>query len=372
MMLSKKIPRWLATVSVPMACLGFGLSGCSEQSQAPEARLRPVRFMSVDDVKGSRGRTFSGTSKSSLESRLSFKVSGTVTSLPVQIGQRLAAGDSIAELDAAGYVLQRQQAQATLVEAQANNRRADANYARTKGLYANENASLNDLEAARAQAESAIAVVAAATKALEIAKLNVSYTRLMAETDCSIASLGVEINENVQAGQTVAVVSCGDSYEVTLNLPESLIGSVSQRTPVSIEFGAIPGVTLAGEVTEVAVATAGAAAFPVVIRVVTSHPALRSGLAANVTFQFDAQANMEDTVVLPVNLVINDTQGTFVFVVEPEGDSGEAIVRRRAVVLGELTQAGVEVLSGLSAGDDVVTAGLSVLRDGQRVLVSRL
>lgn len=364
--------RPLPMMAIVVGLMGLGLSGCSEQTQEFEARLRPVRFMAVSDAKGFRGRTFSGASKSSQESRLSFKVSGTITSLPVQIGQRLGRGDSIAELDAASYVLQKQQAQAALIEAQANNRRASANYARTKGLYANENASLNDLEAARAQAESAAAVVAAAAKALEIAKLNVSYTRLVAETDCSIASLGVEINENVQAGQTVAVVSCGDSYEVTLNLPESLIGSINQRTPVSIEFGAIPGVALEGEVSEVAVATAGAAAFPVVIRVLTQHPALRSGLAANVTFQFDTQTGVKDSVVLPVNLVVNDTQGTFVFVVEPEGDTGEAIVKRRAVTLGELTQDGVEIQSGLTNGDRVVTAGISVLRDGQRVLVPRL
>ena len=65
--------------------------------------------------------------------------------VPVQIGQRLNAGDLIAEIDSASYVLQVQQAQASLVEAQANDRKATADYQRAKGLYANDNASLNDL-----------------------------------------------------------------------------------------------------------------------------------------------------------------------------------------------------------------------------------
>ena len=148
--------------------------------------LRPVRYMTLGDQSQLRDRSFSGTSKSSRESRLSFKVSGTVTNVPVQIGQRLRAGDLIAEIDPASYVLQAQQAQASLIEAQANDRRAAANYERTKGLYANDNASLNDLESARAQAESAEAVVGSATKALEIARLNASYTKLKAASDCSI------------------------------------------------------------------------------------------------------------------------------------------------------------------------------------------
>lgn len=345
------------------------LVACGDPEAPAEERLRPVRYVTVDDGGNFRNRSFSGTSKSSTESRLSFKVSGTVINVPVQIGQRLAAGDLIAEIDPASYVLQVQQAQASLVEAEANNRRAAANYDRTKGLYANDNASLNDLESARAQAESAEAVVASASKALEIARLNASYTKLRADSDCSIASVDVEVNENVSPGQQVALVSCGDTYEVTLDLPESLIGGVNSGTPVSVRFGAIPGEVFEGTVAEIAVASArDSAAFPVVIRITGSHPALRSGLAADVTFQFDSTAS-QGGVVLPVSAVINDPGGTYVFIAEPAAVAGEAVVTRRPVDLGELTQAGVEIVDGLEIGDRVITAGITVIRDGQRVLL---
>jgi RND family efflux transporter MFP subunit len=350
-----------------IATLIFG--ACGGPDDAVEERLRPVRYVTVSDDNVFRDRSFSGISKSSRESRLSFKVSGTVINAPVQIGQRLNAGDLIAEIDSASYVLQAQQAQATLIEAQANDRRARANYDRTKGLYANSNASLNDLELARAQAESASAVVRAASKALEIARLNVSYTKLTADTDCSIASLDIEVNENVASGQQVAAVSCGDAYEVTVDLPESLIGDVDELTPVSVRFGSIPDQQFSGVVSEVAVASAaGSAAFPVVIRITGNQPLLRSGLAADVTFQFYS-AVAQGGFVLPVTAVIRDPQGTFVFVAEPEGIDGEAVVRRRAVTLGELSQLGIEVVEGLEIGDLVITAGISVIRDGQRVLI---
>ena len=357
----------LFTILVAMLVLG----ACGKSDEAIEERLRPVRFVTVSDASDFRNRSFSGTSKSSRESRLSFKVSGTIKNLPVQIGQRLKAGDLIAQLDAASYVLQAQQAQATLVEAQANDRRATANYERTRGLYANSNASLNDLESARAQAESASAVVGAASKALEIARLNASYTKLTADSDCSIASLNIEVNENVASGQQVAAVSCGDAYEVTLDLPESLIGSVDEWTPVTIRFGAIPDAEFSGEISEIAVASgAGAAAFPVVIKIIGSHQSLRSGLAADVTFKFDSAASQGGGYVLPVNSVIYDPSGTFVFVAAPGETAGEAVVRRRDVTLGELTQSGIEIAEGLAVGDRVITAGISVIRDGQRVLAA--
>ena len=345
------------------------LLACGEKEAPPEEQLRPVRFVTAAAGDGTRSRSFSGVSKSKSESRTSFKVAGTVTSVPVQIGQRLSAGDVIAELDRATYELQAQQAQAALVEAQANNRRAAANYERTKGLYANDNASLNDLESSRAEAESAEAMVEAAEKSLQIARLNVSYTRLTADTDCSIASLDVEVNENVAAGQQVAVVSCGDEFEVTMDLPESLIANVELGTAATIKFGALPSVEFSGEVSELAVASAaGTAGFPVVIRVLDASSALRSGLAADVTFHFDAN-DMAGTFVLPVSAVVNGTDGTYVFIAEPSAD-GEATVRRRAVDLGELTQQGIEVVDGVDDGDRVITAGISVIRDGQRVLLS--
>ncbi len=61
-----------------------------------------------------------------------------------------------------------------------------------------------------------------------------------------------------------------------------------------------------------------------------------------------------------------DRQGRFVFVLEASGE-GRGLVRRRQVTLGEIRGTGVEVLSGLRAGERIVTAGLRRLTDGQEV-----
>ncbi len=363
-----KLPYGALLAKQPALCLMvLFLWACDTAPEADEELLRPVRYLTIADNVSGRDRTFSGILKSTRESRLSFKVAGTVTDLPVQIGQRLDEGDLVAELDSESFALQVEQAQASLVEAQAGERNAQSTYDRTKGLYANDNASLNELDAARAAAEAAAAQVRAATKALEIARLNLSYTRLTAAEDCSVASVDIEVNENVSAGQQVGVVSCGASFEVELGVPESLIANVDQTTPATVSFGAIEGVDFTGEVTEVS-AAGSAAVFPVVVRINEDHPSLRSGLAADVTFQLGTSAR-SSTFVLPLASIINDPDGVYVYIAEAADSDGEAVVTRRAIALGELTQDGVEVVDGLSPGDNVIIAGVSVIRPGQRVLV---
>ena len=199
--------------------------------------------------------------------------------------------------------------------------------------------------------------------------MNESYTRLVADDNCSIASIDAEVNENVSAGQQVIAVSCGDEFEITLDLSESVIGSVDEYTPVSVVFSAIADTVFTGLVSEVAVAaTSNLAVFPVVITIVEKHPALRSGLAADVTFQFDTSMEGQG-IVVPVAAVMRSPAGTYVFIAEHDVEDGQALVVRRAVTLGELNQSGVEVLEGLSVGDRVITAGLSVIREGQLVLI---
>jgi RND family efflux transporter MFP subunit len=155
--------------------------------------------------------------------------------------------------------------------------------------------------------------------------------------------------------------------EISLDLPGSIIAGIDQNATVSILFSAIPGVQFSGSVTKVSTA-ANSAAFPVVVQVHEKHPSLRSGLAAEVTFQLDVPSDVS-SYVLPVAAIINDPNGTFVFIAEPDGDTGQALVTRRDVKLGELTRIGVEILDGLSPGDRVITAGVSVIREGQRVLI---
>ncbi len=341
-------------------------ASCGEEEKAPEPVIRPVRYQQVFSTGGSRERVFSGTSQAALESKLSFKVSGTVSRVAVKVGDAVVVRQLIAQLDPKDYELQVQEAEAALSSAGAQARNAQRNLVRVRALYENHNASRNDLDAAQAAATSAGAQVRSAEKRLELAQSQLSYTRLVSPVKGSIAAVTVEENENVSPGQPVALLTSGSQLEVEVAIPEILIAQIREGDEVAIAFDAIQNKRFSGVVTEVGVAATGmATTFPVTVRLSRTDPDCRPGMAAEVTFRFGSADSRERILVLPV-AVGEDRQGRFVFVVE-SAEGGFGVVRRRAVAVGELTADGIEIMEGLKDGDLVVTAGISRIRDEQKV-----
>jgi len=364
------------SIALPWALLVVmgGLAGCASTEQraqpAPEP-LRPVRYVVARAYTAERERTFTGSARAGVESKLSFKVPGTLRRRAVNVGDRLRSEAVIAELDDKDYRLKVQQGAAALNQAKAAARNASANYGRVRSLYENNSASRSDLDGARAAAEQAEATVQLLERQLEQANLQVTYTRLTAPADCAVAALLAEVNENVAAGQAVALVTYGGHTEVQVSVPETVIGRVEKGMPVQVTFDALPGKTFAAVVTEVGIsATTVATTFPVTVRLVEGDDgSVRPGMAASVVVRFDAGDGRQRWL-LPSFAVSEDDAGRFVFVVERDPDHArQGTVRRRAVTVGALTAGGMELLTGLADGDLVVTAGVSKIHDG---LVVRL
>ena len=154
--------------TIAFVILTLAWLGCEKEKKAPEV-LRPVRFETVYATGGDRARTFAGMSQAGQESRLSFKVAGTIKRIAVSLGDAVQPRSLIAELDPSDYRLQVQQAEASLDAARAQERNAEAAYERVRQLYETNSASRNDLDAARAGQESASAQVKALSKQLELA-----------------------------------------------------------------------------------------------------------------------------------------------------------------------------------------------------------
>lgn len=342
-------------------------AGCRQEAAVPPAEvIRPVRYEVVVAAGGGQERTFVGTAQAGLESKLSFKVAGTVERLAVKVGERVKKGQLLASLDARDYELQVQQADAALAQASAEERNAARNYDRVRQLYENNNASRNDLDGARAGAESAGAAVQSAARQLELARRQLSYTRLTTPFDCAVASVDVEERENVRAGQTVVRVNCGDQPEVEVAVPESLITQIRPGDEVTVRFDALPGRSFAAAVNEVGIATGrSTTTYPVTVGLREADPAILPGMAAEVVFHLDRGAETGGVLVAPA-AVGEDRDGRFVFVVEATGE-GLAVAHRRPVTVGELRGDHLTVLDGLAPGEKVVTAGVSRITDGQTV-----
>ena len=353
------------TVSSGLAALLL-FAGCGAEPPPAEEVLRPVRFTVVYAGGAERTRVFSGVARAGVESNLSFKVSGLVQRVSVSVGARVRAGQVIAEIEPTDYELKVQDTEASLAQARSQARNAVANYDRMQALYENNSASRAELDAAQSQKESTAAQVASSEKKLELAELQLSYTRLAAPLDGAIAAVPVEMNENVNAGQTVAVLSAGERPEVEVTIPEILISSIEGGQKVLVALDALGDDRLPGIVTEVGVSSAGfATTYPVKVRLDAADDRIRPGMAAEVYFSFEASAGGRN-IVLPPLAVGEDTQGRFVFVLEDHGD-GTATTHRRGVTVGDLTSDGLEVRSGLEDGERVVTAGVTRIQDGQKV-----
>ena len=367
------IPKQIAKSAFAVAGLAFawlGLNWLVAATSTEPARsqplVRPVRYVTVSKTGGLRTRIFSGVARAGAESSLSFRVSGTVTDLATGVGDQLRAGSLIAELDRVDFELQVRETEAALRQAMAIARNSAAELRRARNLYENDNASRTDLDAAVAASESANAQVELIEKRLELAQRQVDYTSLVAPVDGDIASVLVEVNENVASGQPVVVLASGAAPEVDFVVPEGLIRQIHKSSPAWVVFDAIPSVRFPGVVTEVGVkATATGTMFPVTVRLDAEASHVRSGMAAEVAMEFGASDRLA-RFVLPSHAVAEDRDGRFVFVAERAAD-GLASVSRRPVTVGTFATGGIEIIAGLSDGEAVVTAGVSRLRDGDRV-----
>lgn len=357
--------RTLRTFIIP---IGMSLVfGCGGDETATEV-LRPVRYTQVFSTGSSRDRSFSGVAQARVESRLSFRVAGSIQRVTVDVGDQVRLGQLLAELDPEDYRLQSEQAEAALSRARAEARNASANFDRVRQLYENNNASANQLDQARAGSESADAQVRSAENRRDGARLQLSYTRLTAPAAGQVASVDVEASENVRAGQPIVLLTSASELEVEVAVPEVLISRVREGEGVNVAFDALPGSVFAAEVTEVGVVSGGfATTFPVTVRLTQAVDGLRSGMAAEVTFRFET-TDGRDRIIVPASAVGEDRDGRFVFVLQ-RLETGIGMTIRRPVTVGELTADGFEVLEGLVDEELVVTAGVSRIRDSLRVTV---
>lgn len=348
-----------------LACICI-VSSCSEPEELQKRQL--VRYEEVKSASGTQPRSFSGQTKASIESRLSFRVPGIIELLPVKVGDEVFVGDVIAKLDNTDYLLQVEEAQAALLEAIARERQATADYKRMRELYESKSASKAELDAARAKAESSTASADASEKKVELAKSQYGYATLRAPIDGHIATVDVEVNENVSTGQTIVTLNSRANLEVVVAIPELLISQVSNGDQVIVTFDALPAAYFKAVVSEVGVASGVATTYPVTVQLESTPPGMLSGMAAEVVFMFKVSDTAE-TIYIPSQAVMgNEDAQRYVFSLLL-GKENTGTVQKKMVTIGQLTNEGIEITSGLKPGELIVTAGIQFLTDGQEVEV---
>jgi RND family efflux transporter MFP subunit len=341
------------------------LFSCQEKQESVEI-IRPVRTKQVFSTGGARSRAFTGVVKSGSESRLSFKVPGTVQQVFVEIGDKVKKGNLLVKLDPTDYDIQVKEAENARDLARASEVQAKANYDRIRALYENRSASKSALDAARATYESAHEQDNIAKKRRKLARRQLEYTELRAPVAGAVSEVRIEENENVQAGQTVIIFTSGSKMEVQITMPELLIAQVNEGDEVIVSLDAVSGKSFKANVTEVGISsTSFSTTYPVIVQLTESDPDIRPGMAAEVSFEFKATGENQG-IIIPLVAVGEDRLGRFVYVVEP-ADSGFGIIHKKSVTIGQLESENITVVEGLEDGEYLVIAGVSKITEGQKV-----
>lgn len=381
------------------------------------ATIRPVKVMVIQSESATRTRQYPGVVAPATETRLAFRVGGPLIRFDVKIGQRVHKGDLIAQIDPRDYQIQVRRLMASFAEARAALKamktgarpediasltaehgaalsrlnEARLNFERYERLYKAHAAAKATFDNAQAAFDTAKAAAEAAEKALEKARKGarvedieamearitgisvaladarnrLADTRLTAPFDGVIHQKFVENFETVADGTPIVSFFDTNRPEVTIRVPESVIAHPERITRVTSTLDLFPQTVLSGEIKEIGTrAEAANQSYPLTVSLTALEPMdIHPGMAATVQVSIATDANTSG-LFLPLAALANHTGDTSkVFILDPETQTVHPV----PVATGQVREDRIEILKGLSEGDEVVSAGARFLRPGQKV-----
>ena len=380
----------------------LSLAGCgNEKDKEVVVKKNPryVRYTVAENGVKEYNRVFSGNLISETESKMSFRVDGTIEKKYFKLGDYVKAGQLLAELDSKNYTLEKEnataqfrsakaglaQAEAQLKSAEASFINAKNEYSRIEKLYYDDNVSKSDYDAAKANRdvseaqlaqyaaykESAEANLKASEMQLAQSELKLSYTKLIAPRDGYIVSEDKEVNETVATGTPAYTISIGNEMKLETFIPENLIGLLKKGEEVQVEVNAVSGKIYRGEIVEIgSSSTAYGNSFPVNIKIIEKDDLLKPGMSGKVSFDFSNDKNNKGETVLPLSALDQDPSDKMYVYTVTDIEDGVGIVKKSIVNIGKTYADGIEVLDGVNPGDYIVTSGVTQIVEGQEVSIS--
>ena len=362
----------------PLVCfslisLTLLLSGCGSDDQAnsapPEPQVRPVKVYQLGAPQSSAQRTLAGTIQAVDRADLSFRVSGKVASVGVEVGTQVSEGDVLATLDTTQLQLAVDTARAQRLRTQAVLRDAQQNYNAQKELVGRGVISRISFENTAANLKSAAAEVDSAQAQENKARRDLEYAALTAPFSGKISSRNVDAFTNITTGQTVFQMVKEGQREVVVRLPLSLLRYISQQDKVVVtplirdELSDAESQTYNGIIHQIGANSEAGNAVAVKILLDDRARNLRSGLPAEVRFSLSYQDSDHLTVPLTAIVPSDQADSGYLF----RYDSHTEKVSRIPVQIVNTRDQGIEISGEVNAGDLVVSAGAQFLHDGQQV-----
>lgn len=341
-------------------------SACAEEPPPAVETIRAVRTTTVLEPASGRVRRFSGIVEAADTSSISFEVTGIIQSMEVDVGDRVENGQLLAVMDDSAYRLNIDAATADVKRARVEFNDAQNAYDRYNTMLVSSGAiSERAVEKAEANRSSAQGSLGYAESRLRMAERDLARTRLSAPFDGVVAQRHVEAFQQVATGQKVLDLFMEGAMEASIGVPESEIRFVHIGLPASIRFPALGAEMFEGVVGEVSEVAGAANAFPVRVVVNSDDPGIRPGVTAEVTLVLGDEGG-ERAYLIPISALggLPDGSSDFVFRYNPDTSTVSRVLVNSASAVRDDH---IAVSEGVTAGDVIVTAGVSFLRDGQQV-----
>ena len=344
-----------------VAVCGLALAACS-RPPPPEEPIRAVKVMTVGTGAVTAGHEFAAEVRARVESRLGFRVGGKITQRPVELGQRVKAGQVLAQLDPQDYRLAADASRAQLAAATTQRDLAAADFKRYSELKAQNFISGAELERRESILKSAQAQLDQAKAQLSAQGNQAAYTTRVAEVAGVVTAVEAEPGQVVSAGTPVVRIAQDGPRDVVFSVPEDKVDALRLGSPVVVRAWASDK-ALSGTVREVA-ASADPVTRTFVVKVGLDATGAAPALGSTVTAQPQALAQGGAPVIkLPTTALRQDGNTTAVWVLEPTSMT----VRSQPVQIATADGNDAVVSSGLVPGMQVVSAGVHVLSPGQKV-----
>ncbi len=353
-----------------MLPLFAALAACSPKEEAKPPAPRPVAAIQVGVATELGQRQFPGLARAAQEAMLTFRVSGQISSLPANVGQKVAAGTIVATLDDSQYLSDVTRLQADLDQANADLQLKSDQYDRILPLVESGTYPKARGDDALSARDGSAARVQSVRSALQRAQIDLDQTVLKAPFDGRVVAVYPEVFEEVRAQQQILRLLDLTELEAVIDVPETLITLVPLVGAIEARFDAYPDTVLTGKVVEIGTeASQLTRTFPVTIAMEQSTDAttvILPGMAGNFRVASVNEGEAAKAIVVPASSVRPLEPGKAplaVWVV----DAATGKVSLRPVTVGRVVQGGLQVTDGLKAGEWVATAGANSLVEGEVV-----
>ncbi|KPL08137.1 hypothetical protein AMJ86_01830 [bacterium SM23_57] len=287
------------------------------------------------------------------------KVTGTVTRIHARLGDALQKDSLILEIEPEVWDLRLAQAEAALLQAEANFETNEADLKRYEALHVQGDISDMEIEAARAAEKNSKSMLLSAQAALELAKRTAADARVRATIDGYLAALNTEEGEMVAPGTPICRVVRIHPLKLRLGLTEMEIIRITKGQSVRLIPDAFSNMEVTGTVHRVGVAAdLQSRLFPVEIQVQNFPKELKPGMVVRARIILKEH---HDVILVPKQSLAKTQEGYRAFMVEGN------MARSVPVTVGAEDVNNIVVTSGLKEGDTLVIRGQQILEDSTAV-----